>query len=110
MIMTDEIITAILEAEEQADREISEAKIEADRIKVRPDTSIEEVYNRIVESCKKKAEESKREATQRASERAKKIMSECESEVSRLRSLDEQTISKAVELVLKEVISGAVNP
>jgi vacuolar-type H+-ATPase subunit H len=108
--MTDEIIRAILEAEEQADREISEAKIEADRIKANPDTSVEDVYNRIVESCKKKAEESKREATQRAKERVKKIMSECESEVSRLRSLDEKTVSRAVELVLKEIMSGAVNP
>ncbi|MEM2942014.1 MAG: hypothetical protein QXT81_01135 [Candidatus Bathyarchaeia archaeon] len=108
--MTDEIIKAILEAEEQADREISEAKLEADRMKAGPDTSVEDVYNRVVESCKKKAEESRREAMQRARERVKKIMSECESEVSRLRSLDERAVSKAVELVLKEVVSGANSP
>ena len=110
IIMVDEIIAAILKAEEQARREISEATIEADRIKEDSGTSYDDIFNKIVDSCKKEAEQSRQQAKQRASERVKRIMSECESEVAKLRALDQKTLMRAVEMVLKEVVSGGAKP
>jgi len=110
IIMVDVIIAAILKAEEQASREISEAAVEADKIREESGGSHDDIFNKIVDSCKKEAEQSRQQAKQRAAERVKKIMSECDSEVAKLRALDQKTLMKAVEMVLKEVTSGGAKP
>lgn len=110
ILMVDEIIVAILKAEEQANQRISEANIEADKIREESGTSHDDIFDRIVDSCKKEAEQSRQQAKQRASERVKKIMSECDSEVVKLRVLDQKTLMKAVEMVFKEIISSGAKP
>ena len=108
--MVDEIITAILKSEEQASQRISQANVEADKIKEESGISHDNIFNRIVDSCKKEAEQSRQQAKQRASERVKKIMSECDSEVAKLRVLDHKTLMKAVEMVFEEIISSGGKP
>lgn len=104
--MTDEIITAILKAEEQAAREISEASTQADQIRESANASQDDIFDSMVASCKKEAEASRESARQKALERSKKIMDECENEVAKLRAIDEKTLMKAAELALSEILSG----
>jgi len=108
--MADEIVTAILEAEEQASREVSEASVQADKIRESANVSHDDTYDRMVASCKREAEASRELAKQTALERAKKIKDECQSEVARLRAIDEPTLTKAVELILNEILSGGSEP
>jgi vacuolar-type H+-ATPase subunit H len=108
--MPDEIVTVILETEEKASREVTEASVQADKIRESANVSHDDTYDRMVASCKREAEASHELAKQTALERAKKIMDECQSEVARLKAIDEPRLTKAVELILNEILSGGSEP
>lgn len=108
--MADDIIKAILKAEEQANKQIMEAQAQAVTMKDSPNEPSDHLYNTTVTSCKKEAEDSKGLAKKKAAERSKRIMEDCESEVAKIQLLGQKNLAKAVELILKEITSGAHVP
>jgi V/A-type H+-transporting ATPase subunit G/H len=105
--MSDKVIKAILKAEEEAERIISEASIQAEEIKRYQNAGYDENYNKIITSCRIRAEELLKEAERRASDRVKKIMADCEDETARLRALAEKNLKNVVDTVLREIMESA---
>ena len=107
--MVDDIIKAILKAEEQANKQIMEAHAQADTMKDSPNEPSDQLYTTVT-SCKKEAEDSRGLAKKKAAERSTRIMEDCESEVAKIQLLGQKNMGKAVELILKEITSGAHVP
>lgn len=63
--MVDKIIEAILKAEEEANRDVSEASIQANKIRENWNISTGETFETIVASCEKAADESRQLAKQK---------------------------------------------
>lgn len=108
--MVDDIIKVVLKAEEQANKQIMEAYAQADTMKDSPNKPSDQLYDTTVTTCKKEAEASRELAKKKAAERSKRIMEDCESEVAKIQLLGQKNMDKAVELILKEITSGAHVP
>jgi vacuolar-type H+-ATPase subunit H len=106
--MMDQIIKAILEAEEKANVGISEASMKAERMKDTIKVPKDELYDNKLAGCKEEAKKIRESAKKTASDESKKIMEECENELAELESHARKHMHKAVETIVKRILYGDV--
>ncbi|WP_455369470.1 hypothetical protein [[Eubacterium] cellulosolvens] len=102
----DPIIKEILKAEEKANEEISEASIKAEQMKETIQIPEDELFDKKIASCKEEAKKIRESAKQKASNESNKIMETCEAELAKVESLAGKNMRSAVEMILKDVLSG----
>jgi len=107
--MADETFKRILEAERKADEKLMDAKRKVMEIEREAETKStlahDEIYRKIVEDAKRKADGIVRQATDEATAEAKRIIEESEKTLNEIRANVKANLRKAIRSAVDMIVT-----